>query len=236
MQTIILAGGKGTRLKPYTTILPKPLMPLGDMPILEIVIRQLKFYGFIDITMAVGHLVELMQAFFNNGKRWGVNISYSLEDKPLGTAAPLKLVNNIREDFLVMNGDVLNNLDYNNFFQFHRKNGSLCTIAMFQKPVNIDLGVLKINGNNELLNYIEKPILKYNVSMGIYAFKREVLNYIPENEYFDFPYLIKKLLKENQKVSVYPFDGYWLDIGRPDDYEKAIEYFEKNKSEILKGI
>ena len=236
MQAIILAGGKGTRLRPYTTIFPKPLMPIGDYPILEIVIKQLKYYGFNNIVMAVGHLKELFQAFFTDGEKWNVNISYSLEEKPLGTAAPLKLIKSFQDNFLVMNGDVLTNLDFSNFFQYHKNNDALCTIAMYQKSVKIDLGVLKTNENNELYDYIEKPTLNYDVSMGVYAFKKEVLDYIPENEYFDFPNLIKKLLKNNKKVLGYPFGGYWLDIGRPDDYETAIEEFEKYKSEFLKEI
>jgi NDP-sugar pyrophosphorylase family protein len=233
MQAIILAGGKGARLKPYTVVFPKPLMPIGGYPILEVVIRQLKNYGFNDIVMAVGHLKQLIQAFFDDGKQWGVNISYSVEEKPLGTAAPLQLVENCEDNFLVMNGDVLTDLHFDDFFQYHKDNGAVCTIASYKKPVKIDLGVLKAKENNELYDYIEKPTLHYSVSMGVYAFKKEVLNYIPANEYFDFPDLIKELLKKGKKVLEYPFDGYWLDIGRPEDYELAIEEFEKNKSAFL---
>lgn len=233
MQAIILAGGKGTRLKPYTITFPKPLMPIGDYPILEIVVRQLKHYGFNDIIMAVGHLKQLMQAFFNDGKRWDVNISYSMEEKPLGTAAPLQLIENFQDDFLVMNGDILTNLHFDDFFQYHKDNGAVCTIASYNKPVKINLGVLKANENNELYDYIEKPTLHYSVSMGIYAFKKEVLDYIPVNEYFDFPDLIKKLLANDKKILRYPFDGHWLDIGRPEDYELAIDEFEKYKSQFL---
>jgi len=235
MQAIILAGGKGTRLRPYTTIFPKPLMPIGDYPILEIVIKQLKYYSFNNIIIAVGHLKELLQAFFNDGEKWNVNISYSLEEKPLGTAAPLKLIKNFQNNFLVMNGDVLTNLDFSNFFQYHKNNDALCTIAMYQKLVKIDLGVLKTNENDELYDYIEKPTLNYNVSMGVYAFKKEVLDYIPENKLFNMPDLVLELLKSNKKVIGYSFNGKWLDIGIPDDYETAIEEFEKYKSEFLKG-
>ena len=184
--------------------------------------------------MAVGHLKELIKAFLNRGEKWGVNVSYSVEDKPLGTAAPLKLIKDLQDDFLVMNGDVLTNLAFDNFYQYHKDNDALCTIAMFKKPVNIDLGVLKTNEDNRLYDYIEKPILNYNVSMGVYAFKKEVLNYIPENEYLDFPNLIKELLRNNEEVLGYPFNGYWLDIGRPEDYELATDEFEKHKSEFLK--
>jgi NDP-sugar pyrophosphorylase family protein len=233
MQAIILGGGKGTRLKPYTVVFPKPLMPIGDYPILEVVIRQLKNNGFEEIVLAVGHLKELIQSFFQDGSKWDVNISYSAEEKPLGTAAPLKQVGNCQEDFLVMNGDVLTNLNYREFFEFHNNNGALCTIATYHKPIKIDLGVLKVNDNNELYDYIEKPTIHYSVSMGVYAFKREALEYIPDDEYFDFPDLIKKLLKSNQKVLSYPFSGSWLDIGRPEDYELAADEFEKRKNEFL---
>jgi NDP-sugar pyrophosphorylase family protein len=233
MQAIILAGGKGTRLKPYTIVFPKPLMPIGDYPILEVVIRQLKSYGFDEIIMAIGHLKELVQAFFGDGGKWGVNISYSFEDKPLGTAAPVKLIRSCQDNFLVMNGDVLTNLNFELFLQHHKDNGAICTIASYDKPVKINLGTLKANENNELCDYIEKPTLHYSVSMGVYAFKKEVLSYIPENQYFDFPDLIKKLLKNGEKVLRYPFDGHWLDIGRPEDYELAIEHFDKYKSEFL---
>ena len=234
MQAIILAGGKGTRLKPYTTIFPKPLMPIDDKPILEIVIQQLEYSGFSNIVMAVGHLKELIQAFFNDGQKWGVNISYSTEDKPLGTVAPLKLIKNFEEDFLVMNGDVLTTIDFYDFFKFHKQQEAVCTIAMYSKPVKIDLGVLKVKNNNELVSYAEKPTNYVNVSMGIYAFKKEILDYIPENEFFDFPKLIDILLANNEKVACYDFDGYWLDIGLPEDYEKAINEFELNKSLFVK--
>jgi len=234
MQTVILAGGKGTRLKPYTTAFPKPLMPIGNYPILEVVVKQLKYYSFNNIVIAVGHLKELIQAFLNNGEKWGLNILYSVEDKPLGTAAPLKLIKDLQDDFLVMNGDVLTNLEFDKFYQYHKKNDALCTIAMYRKPVNIDLGVLKIKEDNRLYDYIEKPVMNYNVSMGVYAFKKEVLSYIPEDKYFDFPDLIKELLRNNKEVLGYPFNGYWLDIGRPEDYELAVEEFEKHKSEFLK--
>lgn len=237
MQAIILAGGKGTRLKPYTTVLPKPLMPIGDIPILEIVLRQLKYYGCNKVILAVGHLKELLIAFFNSGRKWDLDIKYSFEDKPLGTAGPLKLIDeNILEDnFIVMNGDVLTDLNYGDFFDFHIKNDALCTIATYKKPVKINLGVLDIK-NDILIDYIEKPTLNYTVSMGVYAFKKETLNQIPFNDYFDFPDLIKKLIEENKKVLSYQFDNFWLDIGTPSDFEIATETFESNKNIFLKDL
>jgi len=233
MQAIILAGGKGTRLKPYTVVLPKPLMPIGDYPILEVIIRQLSKHSFNNITMAIGHLKQLLQAFFDDGKKWNVDIKYSVEEKPLGTAAPLSLIEDFEDDFLVLNGDVLTNLNYSDFFQYHKAENAVCTIASYAKPVKIDLGILEVDDSDCLTDYIEKPTLHYDVSMGIYAFRKEVLTYIPKGEYFDFPDLIRKLLSQNKKVMRYRFDGYWLDIGRPEDYERATEEFEKHRDEFL---
>jgi NDP-sugar pyrophosphorylase family protein len=237
MQAIILAGGKGTRLKPYTTVLPKPLMPIGDIPILEIVLRQLKYYGCSNVILTVGHLKELLIAFFNDGKRWDLDINYSFEDRPMGTAGPLKLINpdEIEDNFIVMNGDVLTDLNFLEFFQYHKDNDALCTIATYKKPVKINLGVLELK-DNSLINYIEKPVLNYTVSMGVYAFKKETLNYIPTNNYFDFPDLIKKLIEENKKVTSYHFNNFWLDIGTPSDFEIATDTFENNKNIFLKDL
>lgn len=235
MQAIILAGGKGTRLKPYTTVFPKPLMPIGDYPILDVVIQQLKYYGFTDVILAVGHMRELFEAFFGNGKKWGVNMSYSFENKPLGTAAPIKLIKDLNDEFLVMNGDVLTDIDFAEFMKFHKSKDTLCTIAMYPKPVKVDLGVLKVDEHNNLQDYIEKPTLHYQVSMGVYAFKKAVLDYLPENEYFDFPDLIKALLKDDESVAGFPFSGNWLDIGRPEDYSEAIKKFDEKKNLFLKG-
>ena len=210
-------------------------MPIGDYPILEVILRQLKFYGWNKITLAVGYLDHLLHAYFGNGEKWDMEISYSHEDKPLGTAAPLKLVKDLDDDFLVMNGDILCNIDFRDLFEYHKKHGRLCTIAMYEKPVKIDLGVLEANENNELTDYIEKPVLHYKVSMGIYVFNRKAVEHIPENEYFDFPTLIKKLMAQKEVVLGYPFKGYWLDIGRLEDFEVAISEFEDKKDEFLKN-
>jgi NDP-mannose synthase len=233
MQAVILAGGKGARLKPYTTVFPKPLMPVGDLPILEVVIRQLKRHGFTEIIMAVGHLKELIQAFFQDGVAWGVDIRYSFEDQPLGTAGPLKLIEDLDDRFLVMNGDILTTLDYRGFFEGHGKSDAICTIASYPKPVKIDLGVLETEGSNRVIHYTEKPVLHYNVSMGIYAFDKRVIDFIPDHAYFDFPNLILRLIENRQTVRAHPFDGLWLDIGRPEDYDEAVRTFEANRSEFL---
>lgn len=233
MQAIILAGGKGTRLRPYTTIFPKPLMPINDMPILEVVIRQLKKAGFKKVVMAVGHLAELIEAFFNNGNKWGLDISYSREDIPLGTAGPLALLENLDDTFLVMNGDVLSNLDFTDLVRFHHSQNAMATIAMYDKEVKIDLGIIKTNDFHEIYDYVEKPTLSYQVSMGIYVFDKRVKEYIPREKYFDLPELIHTLIKAKENIVGYHFKGYWRDIGRREDYEQAVEEFEELKSTFV---
>ena len=191
MQAVILAGGKGTRLKPFTTYLPKPLVPLGEMPILEIILRQLKYYGFTDITLAVSHLAEIIMAFFQRGEKLGLNINYSQEDKILGTAGPLSLIENLDENFLVMNGDILSTINFGDFWNYHLTNNADMTIATYKKEVKIDLGVLKID-NEEFQDYIEKPTYHFDVSMGIYVMNQSVLSLIPKNEKLDIPALVPK--------------------------------------------
>jgi NDP-sugar pyrophosphorylase family protein len=232
MRAVILAGGKGTRLLPYTTIIPKPLMPVGDRPILELIIRQLKHYGFSRVTMAVGHLAELIEAYFGDGNKYGIKIDYSREDEPLGTIGSLSLIDMLDTTFLVMNGDVLTNLDYSKLVDFHMRNHAAATIAAYNKEVKVDLGILEMDEGFELKEYIEKPTLKYDVSMGIYMFEPEILSFIEPNKYLDFPDLIQTLMKDNRKVMAFPFDGYWLDIGRHDDYVRAQEEFETLKEEL----
>ena len=209
-------------------------MPINDQPILEIVIRQLASCGFNDLTIAVGHLAGLIEAFFGNGKKFGVTIEYSREDKPLGTVAPLSLIKNIPENFLFMNGDVLTTLDYKKLVQHHINNKGMVTIAMHKKEINIDLGVMEFDSDEVLTKYTEKPTMYYQVSMGIYVFNKDVLRYIPEDTYFDFPDLIQVLLKNGEKVVCYPSDDYWLDIGRSEDYQKANDVFSKLKDQFLK--
>ena len=233
MQAVILAGGKGTRLRPYTAILPKPLMPMGDMPILEVVIRQLKQSGFTEVIMAVGHLASLIEAYFGDGARWGIKIRYSREETPLGTAGPIALIDRLRAPFLVMNGDVLTNLDYRQFISYHLQQDSVATIATYNKAVDITLGVIEVTDEDDIYDYIEKPTLHYRVSMGIYAFSEQVLQYIEAGKYLDFPDLIKLLLAKEEPVKGYPFEGTWLDIGRKEDYEQALKIFEDSHYEFL---
>lgn len=233
MKAVILAGGKGARLSPYTKILPKPLMPIGDMPILEVILRQMKASGVTDVVLAVGHLSELLRTFFQDGRRLGLNIEYSYEDKPLGTAGPVAFISGLDDTFLVTNGDVLSMLPLRELIQFHKDQKAIATIATHHRAIKIDLGVIQWDGDANITGYIEKPSYDYSVSMGIYVFEPAVLSYIPKGQYFDFPDLVKKLISCGEKVVGYRFDGYWQDLGRPDDYESAAQDFDQMRSQFL---
>jgi len=233
MKAVVLAGGKGTRLAPYTTILPKPLMPIGDMPILEVMLLQMKDAGFNQVVLTVGHLSELLRAFFQDGSQYGIDITYSYESYPLGTAGPIALVDGLNDTFLVTNGDVLTTLNLSELIKFHREQKAVATIAAHHRQSKIDLGVLQKNGDNCITGYIEKPVYDFMVSMGIYIFEPAVLHYIPRDEYLDFPDLIKKLIAAGEKVVGYNFDGYWEDLGRPDDYQRAALDFENMRTQFL---
>jgi NDP-sugar pyrophosphorylase family protein len=229
MEAIILAGGKGTRLRPLTTTLPKPLMPIGERSILEIIIGQLKKYGITKITIAVNHMADLIMASIGDGTRFDIEINYSIENKPLGTVGPLKLIKNLPEHFLVMNGDILSNINYGDLIKSHIKSNTLFTIATYKRDSLIDFGVLEIDKDtNQLSQFIEKPTYHFDVSMGIYVMSKEVLNFAPENEPYGIDQLSLNLLSKKIIVNTFPFNGYWLDIGRPDDYERAnIDYISK---------
>ncbi len=233
MKAVILAGGKGARLAPYTVVLPKPLIPVGDRPILEILISQLRHFGITELVVAVGYLAELIEAYFGDGSASGVHIAYSREHEPLGTAGPLGLIDGLSEPFLVMNGDLLTNLDYRQLVSSHQEGEAICTVAMYQRQIQIPLGVMELDDRNQLVDYIEKPTYEYRVSMGVYVFDPEVLEYLEPGKYLDFPDLIKILLQDNKKVAGYPFDGYWLDIGRHEDYAQAMEEFDQMRSQLI---
>lgn len=233
MQAVVLAGGKGTRLAPYTNVLPKPLMPIGNMPILEVLLRQMKVAGFDEVTLTVGHLAELLEAFFKDGKRFGLHIRYSIEDSPLGTAGPLAMVGGLDKTFLVCNGDILTTLDLKELLKYHKQQGGIATIAMHHREVKINLGVIQSDGRNEITGYLEKPSINYTVSMGLYMFEPKILNYIQPNCYLDFPDLMLKVLAAKEKVYGYPFDGYWQDLGNPDDYQQAQQDFVEMQSQFM---
>jgi NDP-sugar pyrophosphorylase family protein len=233
MRAIILAGGKGVRLAPLTEVIPKPLVPIGGMPVMEIVIRQLKNHGFQRITLAVGYMADLIQAYFQGGSKWGVQLDYSYEESPLGTAGPLTLISDLDETFLVMNADVITSLNYGELLHFHRAQGGVATIGSYQKQVKIDLGVIVSDGDYAIKDYIEKPTVVHQVSMGIYVFEPRVLSLLKPNDYLDFPDLVKILIAAQLSVKFYPFTGYWLDIGRHDDYAQATEEFGLMKAKLL---
>lgn len=220
MRAIILAGGKGTRLKPYTYVLPKPLAPVGEKPILAILINQLKRYGIRDITLCVNHMAELIMAYFGNGDKFGVNIQYSMEQIPLGTIAPLKLLQNLPDHFLLMNGDLLTDLNFVDLYNHHISSGALVTIGTYTRKVAIDFGVVQVD-NKRVSGFVEKPNYEYNVSMGVYVFNRKVMDFVPKNKPYGFDQLMLDLLAADQDIHVYPFSGYWLDIGRPEDFDRA---------------
>jgi len=232
-RVVILAGGRGTRLAPYTTILPKPLMPIGDRTILEIVVEQLGEHGFCDVVLSVGHLAHLIRAVFDHGRPMqAVNgsrptrISYVHEELPLGTAGSLRLVSRLDRSFLVMNGDLLTTLDYADLLRRHRESGNVVTIATKTRSIKVDYGVLHLNGAPgpvaPVVGYEEKPEYVSTVSMGIYVVEPGALEFIPEDRPFDFPDLVHALLDAGQPVGSYAYDGLWFDIGRRDDYERAL--------------
>lgn len=223
MRAIILAGGKGTRLRPFTTLIPKPLMPIaGEKSILEINLEQLARAGFERATLAVNHFSHLIQAYFGDGSRFGIELDYSLEEKVLGTMGPLKLIPDLPDSFLVMNGDVLTDLDFGSFLSAHKDSGADFSVASYSRVQKVDFGVLEVK-NNLLEGFREKPELNYEVSMGIYGVNRDVVETIPEDTPFGFDDLMLTCLERRLPVRVSRHEGTWLDIGRPEDYEKANE-------------
>lgn len=234
MKAVILAGGKGRRLRPYTTVLPKPLMPVGDVAIIEVVLRQLGAHGFDDVTMAVGHLAELLMAYCGDGSRFGLRLSYSREEEPLGTAGPLALIQGLDDTFLVMNGDILTTLDFSAMLRQHRTSRAMATIATHQREAQINYGIIESDETQRITAYIEKPTYHYQVSMGIYLLEPTLLRHIKPGIYLDLPDLIRQAMADGQPIHAYPFAGYWLDIGRPDDYEQAVEEFEGMRGQLLR--
>lgn len=219
---VILAGGKGTRLRPFTTTLPKPLVPIGeDSSILEIVLRQLAHSGFGSATIAIGHLGEIIRAFVGDGSRWGLEVDYTVEDDPLGTMGPVvAALDRLPEHFLVMNGDILTDLDYGTLLDSEIASNAPITVATYRREVHVDFGVLEVD-DGRIVGFTEKPILEYRVSMGIYALARETLRLYSAGQPLGFDELMLDLLARGELAAAYEFDGYWLDIGRPEDYDRA---------------
>ena len=234
MRSIILERRKGTRLRPFTYTLPKPLFPLGgEIPILEIILKQLKNNGFTRITIAVNYMAKIIQAFFGNGSDWSLKIDYSLEEKPLNTIGPLTIIKDLPENFLVMNGDVLTDLNYDLFFKWHIENDNDISVATFKRVEKIDFGVLKFNENNEIYEFIEKPNYEFDVSMGVYAINNRIIDSLPKNEPYGFDQLMIDGIKKGFKIKSYFHDSFWLDIGRNSDYNLANKKYLKNKDKII---
>lgn len=233
MKAVILAGGRGRRLTPYTRVFPKPLVPIGDMPIVEVLIRQLKRSGVDEVTLAIGHLGDLLRAYFGDGSGLGVRINYAQELQPLGTVGPLACIARPEEAFLTMNGDILTTVAFDELLRFHCRERALATIAMYRRQTRVDLGVIVCDGGHRVVDYVEKPTHQYTVSMGVYAFEPRVIDYIPAGQYLDFPDLVRRLIAAGERVLAYPFEGYWQDLGRPDDYERAACDFEAMRGRFL---
>lgn len=224
MKAVILAGGKGTRLKPYTSVIPKPLVPVGEKAILEILITRLKKEGVDEVFICLNHFAEIIMAFFGDGSRFGLKINYSLEDEPLGTVAPVKLIKGLPEHFLVMNGDLLTDLPFGELFRYHLQGNALLTVSTYTRKTKIDFGVIDIDPVTLLATgFREKPEFTFDVSMGVYVMNRDVLELVPSRTHFGFDDLMLTMLEKKCPAKIFPYAGYWLDIGRPDDYEKANE-------------
>jgi len=225
MRAVILAGGKGTRLRPYTTSIPKPLVPLGGKTtIIEIIIKQLSKNGFKHITIAVNHLSHLIKSFLGDGKKYGVKIDYSFESKVLGTVGPLSKISNLPENFLVMNGDVLTDINYKSLLNLHKRKKNFITLATFKRNTFIDFGTLETK-KNRIIKFVEKPTLNFNVSMGVYCVSKKAISSLKKNKFLNFDVFVKKNIKN--KIYSHNHNGFWLDIGRVDDYEYADQNFSK---------
>jgi NDP-sugar pyrophosphorylase family protein len=234
MHVAILAGGRGVRLRPYTTAFPKPLVPIGEeYAILDIILQQLRVQGFTRITLAIGHLGSLIRAFVGDGSRWNLEVDYSEEERPLYTIGPvLNFLDRLPEHFIVMNGDVLTDLNYAELLRYHIESRAPLTVATYERNVKIDFGTLETQGNH-IVRFQEKPTLHYRVSMGVYAMSRKTLASYARNVPFGFDDLVLDLLARGQKPRAYEFNGYWLDIGRPEDYDEANRSFEEYRSILL---
>lgn len=235
MRAIILAGGRGARLAPYTTIIPKPLLPVGDLPILEVILRQLAHAGFDRATLTLGYMREYFGAFLSQHPSLHnlIQIDFVNEEQPTGTAGSLATVEGLDDTFLVMNGDILSDIDYRELVAFHRDQNAMLTIATHRKPVKVDLGVIEFDDSHQVRDYIEKPTLHYSVSMGIYVYEPASLGYIEPGEYLDFPDLVLRLVQAGQRVVAYDSHAWWLDLGRPEDLQQATEVFMSNRGQFL---
>jgi NDP-sugar pyrophosphorylase family protein len=234
MKAVLLAGGRGSRLRPYTALIPKPLMPIGDHTVVEILLRQLARAGVCDVLMCVGHQAALIEAVVGAGDRYGLRIAYRREETPLGTVGPLAVhAADLPDRFLVMNGDVLCDLDFAAFHRAGEASGAPLTVAVCERASKIDLGVLDLDAAGRVVGFREKPTFTFWVSMGVYSMSREVLRYIPAGAPFGFDQLMHALLAAGVPIGTYPFRGHWLDIGRSDDFADAQAEFEQHRERYL---
>jgi NDP-sugar pyrophosphorylase family protein len=230
-----MAGGKGSRLYPYSAVLPKPLMPLGDIPVLELLLRQLGRAGVTEAYLAVNHLRHLIEAFFGDGTRIGVKLNYSVEDKPLGTAGPIAAVlDRLGDDFVTTNGDLLTTMDIAAMIRFHRERRAVATVGVYPREVKIDFGLIEVDADMRMTAYREKPSYPHLVSMGIYVLNAAQLrNLIERDTYLDMPDLLQRLMVTGDEVHCFRSDCFWLDIGRPDDFARAQELYEEDPQAFL---
>jgi NDP-sugar pyrophosphorylase family protein len=234
IQAVILAGGQGSRLRPYTTVIPKPLMPLGDVPILEIVLRQLKHAGFRRIAISTGYLAGLIEAYVGDGRKWGITVSYVHENQPLGTAGSLKQVKGLDDSFLVINGDVLTDLNFSNLMKAHKQGRAHATITVKERVVKTDFGVVEIGRDNRMVDFHEKPEHKSHVSIGVNVLRKAALTCIKRNEYLGMPDLLLRVKAAGESVYCFKTKAFWLDLGRPEDLDFAQEYWAKYQHKFLK--
>lgn len=231
-RAVVLAGGQGSRLRPYTVVLPKPLMPIGEYPVLEVILRQLAAHGFDRVTLAVNYQAEIVRAFCGDGSRWGISIDYSLETIPLSTIAPLRLISDLPENFLLMNGDVLTDLSLGKLYEEHIDQKRRFTIAASERTNIVDYGVLHVSGSH-LSGFEEKPRFQYLVSMGVYIMNRSLLDHVPVGQKYGFDNLMLDMLARKEPVYIERHPGYWLDIGRVDDYMRAVDEFNDRRKQLL---
>lgn len=230
MKAVLLAGGRGRRLEPFTTTIPKPLFPLGEKPILQIIIEQLIKVGITEFIISIGYLGELIEAYFGNGLKFNCRIEYIRESTPLGTAGAISLIPKIKDDFIFMNGDILTTMNFIEAYNYHKNNNNLLTLCTYKKSVKSSLGIINIDEQSNVTSYLEKPTNEYLVSSGIYIMHPKIKNYINKNEKIDLPQLIQRLIRKDMKVKTFDITGAWFDIGTPGDLEMALKFYEnKNK-------
>jgi len=229
MLAVILAGGKGRRLLPFTTTIPKPLFPVGEKPILRIIIEQLKEFGIRNFIISVGYLGELIEAYFEDGSKFNCKISYIREDEPLGTAGAISMLPDVEDDFILMNGDILTTMDFSAVYKQHKSDSSIMTICSYEKKVKSSLGVLEIDAQNNVIDYLEKPEKTFLVSTGVYVLNPAIKGFVLKNEKIDLPDLVKRIIAKGQKVKSFLIKGEWFDIGTPGDLELALNHFERNQ-------